>query len=84
MVHAQTSSSPDTASHDLPVVGGNSCVPSGTDPKLAQAAVDPNTVVIHVDGQTVYEDIQNVDANKVELACNDQGCALVPNSGKDD
>ncbi len=66
---------------ELNVVGGNSYVAPGTDAELAAAAVDPNTVVIQHDGQTFYEDINGVDTDKVELACNDEGCALILDDG---
>ena len=79
--HDTTSAASSSHGIELPVVGGNSYVDPGTPNILAAAAIDPNTVVINVDGETYLHDMQNVDVRSLELACNDEGCALIPDDG---
>ena len=66
---------------DLPLVGGNSYVPYGTDPEIAAAAVNPHEAVIVHGGKAFLAPIDEIDPDKVELACNDDGCALIQDDG---
>ena len=66
---------------DLPVVGGNTYVAPGTHPELAAAAVDPHNVVLNVGGESIVAPMSQVDTDKVELACNQEGCALILDDG---
>lgn len=50
-------------------------------PKLAAAAVSETEAVIYVKGKHVVAKFEDIDVNKVELVCNDYGCALIPNDG---
>lgn len=61
--------------------GGHAAVPEGTPAELAAAAVDANTVVIQHNGESYYAPIDQVDPDKVELACHMDGCALIPDDG---
>lgn len=81
--HGVAPPAPTGSSHgiDLPVVGGNSYVAPGTEAELAAAAVDPKTVVLNVNGETIFAPIDSVDTDKTELACNDEGCALILDDG---
>lgn len=53
----------------------------GTDAELAAAAVSPTEAVIQVDGESIIAPIAHIDPDKVELACDDTGCALIPDDG---
>ena len=70
-----------THGYALNVVGGN--VPVGPDvhPELAAAAVSPTEAVIQFNGESIIAPISHIDPSTVELACNDDGCALIPNDG---
>ena len=37
--------------------------------------------MLQVDGESIIAPISKIDADKVELACNDFGCALIPDDG---
>ena len=49
-----------------------------TNPEVAAASVTPHDSVIQIDGQSHVVPMDKIDAEKVELACNDDGCALIP------
>ena len=52
-----------------------------TDPELAAAAVSPHEAVIQVDGYSHVVPFHEIDPDMVELACDDEGCALIPDDG---
>ena len=66
---------------ELNVTGGNVDVLPGTNAELAAAAVSPTEAVIQVDGQSIIAPMDHIDPDKVELACDDTGCALIPDDG---
>ena len=65
----------------LNMVGGHAEVPVGTNAELAAAAVSATEAVIQHEGQSFVAPIDQIDPNAVELACNDDGCALIPDDG---
>ena len=64
---------------DLVRVGGHISVDPSIDAKLAAAAISPTECVIQVNGEAIVAKFDQVDTSKVELVCNDKGCALIPN-----
>ena len=50
-------------------------------PELAAAAINNNEVVLQANGKTIIAPMNKIDLNKVELACNDDGCVLIPDDG---
>lgn len=66
---------------ELNMVGGHADVASGTAQELAAAAVSSTEAVIQHDGQSFVAPIDQIDPDAVELACNDEGCALIPDDG---
>ena len=48
------------------------------DPEIAAAAVSPYESVVQVDGKSHVVDMDAIDPDKVELACNEDGCVLIP------
>ena len=62
-------------------VGGNVAVLRGTDPELAAAAITPTEAVIQHNGRSIIAPIDQIDPEKVELACNLDGCTLIPDDG---
>jgi len=52
-----------------------------TNEEIAAAAVSPHDAVIQLDGSTHIVPMNAIDPNKVELACDDSGCALIPDDG---
>ena len=62
-------------------VGGNVQVAPCVDAEIAAAAVSPTEAVVQYEGQTIIAPIMNIDADMVELACNDDGCVLIPDDG---
>ena len=50
-------------------------------PELAAAAINSEEAIIQVDGKTIVADIDEIDHNKVELACDGDGCVLIPDDG---
>ena len=46
--------------------------------ELQAAAIDAANVVIQYNGETYYAPIEQVDPDKVELACTADGCVLIP------
>lgn len=59
-------------------VGGNVQVAPCVDAEIAAAAVSPTEAVVQYEGQTIIAPIMNIDTDMVELACNDDGCVLIP------
>ena len=45
------------------------------------AAVSQHEAVIQVNGDSFIVPIDKINPDKVELACNDDGCALIPDDG---
>ena len=66
---------------ELNMVGGHAEVAPGTNAELAAAAVSATEAVIQHDGQSFVAPIDQIDPDAVELACNDDGCALIPDDG---
>ena len=62
-------------------VGGYADVAPGTNPELAAAAISPTEAVIQHLGKTIVVPIDRIDPDKVELACDDDGCALIKDDG---
>ena len=71
------------SSHGYPlnVVGGHVPVSPHFNPELAAAAVSPTEAVIQVGGQSHIVHMQDINPEHFELACDDHGCALVPDDG---
>lgn len=51
------------------------------DPEIASAAINPHEAIIQIDGKTRTVPIHQIDVDKVELACDDDGCVLIPDDG---
>ena len=66
---------------ELNVSGGNIQVADWVDPEIAAAAVNPNEAVLQVDGKTIIAPFSAIDPSKVELACDENGCCLIPDDG---
>ena len=66
---------------DFPIVGGNVQVDPSVNPELAAAAYTENKAVIMHDGEAYLAPFEAINADAVELACNDNGCALIPDDG---
>jgi len=66
---------------ELPEVGGHVAVSADIDPELAAAAVTADHAVIIHEGQAFLAPIDAINVDAVELACNDHGCALIPDDG---
>lgn len=84
--HSHSDYIPDDHMHsshgyELNMTGGNTHVVPGTHPELAAAAVSPTEAVIQVDGETYIVPTNQIDPNSVELACDDDGCVLIPDDG---
>jgi len=62
-------------------VGGNVQVAPCVDAEIAAAAISPTEAIVQYEGQTFHAPIMNIDADAVELACNDGGCVLIPDDG---
>ena len=52
-----------------------------TDPELAAAAVTPHEAVIQLNGESHVVAMHKINVDKVELACDKKGCALIPDDG---
>ena len=65
---------------NLPMVGGHVKLDDpSVDPMLVAAAYD-QTNVVFVFGDVAYlVPMSGIDTDMVELACNERGCALIPN-----
>lgn len=76
--HEEPKSSHGMALH---MTGGH-VEPAGyVDPELAAAAVSPHSAVIQVGEHSVTAPFHKIDKEKVELACDEYGCALIPDDG---
>ena len=53
-------------------------------PEIAAAAVNPHEAVIQLGGKSILAPFEHIDHEKVELACNDEGCALIPDDNNPD
>jgi len=51
------------------------------DAELAAAAVNQHEALVQVDGQSIVAPMYAIDPSKVELACNLDGCVLIPDDG---
>ena len=47
-------------------------------PEIAAAAVNPHEAVIQIGGDSILAPFEDIDHEKLELACNSEGCALIP------
>ena len=65
----------------LNVTGGHAETSPYVDPELAAAAISPHEAVIQIDGESIKAPIDQIDVDKVELACDDTGCVLIPDDG---
>ena len=63
---------------DFPVVGGNIDVGPSVAPELAAAAYDENKAVLMHEGEAFLAPFDAINTDAVELACNDDGCVLIP------
>ena len=81
--YADVQSAPKLSTHgyELYKTGGNVPVPNDVHPELAAAAVSPHDAVIQIDGKSIVAPMEHIDVTKVELACDDEGCALIPDDG---
>lgn len=55
--------------------------PEDVHPEIAAAAVNPHEAVIQIGGDSILAPFEDIDHEKLELACNADGCALVPDDG---
>ena len=62
-------------------VGGNIEVAPSVDPELAAAAISETEAIMQANGQSFTAPLDQIDPSKVELACNDDGCVLIPDDG---
>ena len=70
-----------TSSHGfkLHVTGdGLKNAPEEVHPEIAAAAVNPHEAVIQIGGDSILAPFEDIDHEKLELACNSEGCALIP------
>lgn len=51
------------------------------DPEIKAAAYDQESAVIVYQGDAILAPMEHIDPDKVELACNMDGCALIPDDG---
>ncbi len=65
----------------LLTVGGHVQVHPSIDPMIAAAAVTQQEAVIQFEGESILAPIDQIDPSTVELACNEEGCCLIPNDG---
>mmetsp|Transcript_15720 Transcript_15720/g.18664 ORF Transcript_15720/g.18664 Transcript_15720/m.18664 type:complete len:124 (+) Transcript_15720:1129-1500(+) len=66
---------------ELNMVGGNVVVDPSINAELAAAAVSQDEAVIQHNGESFIAPISEIDPDAVELACDDHGCALIPDDG---
>ena len=62
-------------------VGGFADVAPGTNPELALAAVSPTEAVVQHMGESMIVPMDQIDPKEFELACIDDGCALIQDDG---
>ena len=65
----------------LKIVGGNVKTHPHIDAELAAAAVSAHEAVVQVKGESLIVPMDKIDTKKLELACNLDGCALIPDDG---
>ena len=51
------------------------------DPELAAAAITPREAVIQIRDEAYAAPFLDINVDKVELACDTTGCALIPDDG---
>ena len=73
--------SPCSHQIELKEVGGGVWPDNKVDPKLARAAVNGKQALIQAGGVVYRVEFEKIDPNKVELVCNQGGCALIPRDG---
>ena len=83
-VYPSAESGTSTHGINLPEVGGHVAVSPDVDPELAAAAVDADHAVIVHEGLAYIAPIDAINPDAVELCCNDEGCALIPDDGNPD
>ena len=66
---------------ELPQTGGGVKVDKNVDPEIAHAAFDKKQAVIVHEGSAYLAPMDAIDPDAVELACNNEGCALIPDDG---
>ena len=66
---------------DFPIVGGNIQVDSSVHPEIAAAAYNDEKAVIVHEGDAFLAPFDTINTDAVELACNEDGCALIPDDG---
>ena len=67
---------------ELPRTGGGIVVcDEDIHPEIKQAAVSKNQAVIVDNNNVIIASMAEIDPDSVELACNDTGCALIPDDG---
>ena len=66
---------------ELPKTGGHVKVSEDVDPEIASAAFDSKQAVIVHEGNAYLAPMDAIDPTSVELACNNDGCALIPDDG---
>ena len=68
------------SSHGYPLneVGGNIYVDPRIHPEIAAAAVSPTEAVLQRDGKTTIAPMKDINTDATELACNLDGCVLIP------
>ena len=69
---------------ELDYVGGNVAVSNTISDELAAAAVNDDQCILQIGDESIIADFDEVDEDKVELACNDHGCALILDDGNPD
>ena len=68
----------------LNVTGGHvpdSELPYGTHPEIAAAAYNPEEAVLQANGESILVPLGAIDPSKTELACDEDGCVLIPDDG---
>ena len=67
----------------LPAVGGEGqhLVDKSVDPEIAAAAYNEHATVVVHEGEAFLAKIDSIDPEKVELAGNSKGLALIPDDG---
>ena len=79
------SDEPNSHGVPLPRVGtGIAVINKKIDPLIAAAAVNQYQAVIVIEGASFLAPMEAIDPLSVELACNDRGCALIPEDGNPD
>ena len=66
---------------ELKVHGGNINTHPELDAELAATALSHNTVAVQIDGKTYEAPMSEVNTDMFEVACDADGCALIPDDG---